>query len=386
MNKKFSKELEKKFQKDLGAEKTRAARDVSVTAAVIFTVFGIVDLVFLTYFNLHAWLVRSVVLSTTLYVVYLALWRKDIFLRYYNLLIIFEYLVFGLSVQGIALVSPPEHMSWKNYHPALILVTFALYTTTYLNPASAFFGGFLLLVSYFSMEIFTKGTGAASQTGFISNFVFLISANAVALISKKIMSRFSRSAFLLKRSLLEDISERKILEDKLREMASQDQLTGVLNRWRFMELAEHEHKRHRRSKKSMCIIMMDLDRFKNINDTFGHAAGDIILNEFAKNCLQQLRESDIVGRYGGEEFLALLPETSITTAMEIAERIRTSFQKMEIKSSGQIIPATVSMGVAVYDAEECDLEQFISRADSAMYEAKRSGRNTVRAHNVLTYP
>ncbi|MDH5654625.1 MAG: GGDEF domain-containing protein [Spirochaetia bacterium] len=385
MKEKFTKDLEKDFQNDLGEEKIKAARDVSIAAAVIYSIFGIVDLMFAPSLNIPAWIIRLTVLFMTLSVIYVTIRKSSFFLRQYNTIIIFEYFIFGLGVQGIAISSPPDHMSWQNYHPSLILITFALYTTTYLNSVYAVSTGLALIGSYIFTSIYFEGiTQINNTTHIISNIVFLLSTNAVALISKNIMQRFSRSAFLLKQDLLKDLSQRMMLEEKLRKMATRDMLTGTYNRWRFMEMAEHEFKRHSRNNNLLCFIMADLDNFKTINDTYGHYAGDKTLQLFSNICLEQLRDSDVICRYGGEEFLFLLPETSFSDAFDISERIRKIFESRSILFNHNTIKSTVSMGISTMEKSDPCVEDIILRADQALYDAKRSGKNIVKIANHIS--
>jgi len=124
-------------------------------------------------------------------------------------------------------------------------------------------------------------------------------------------------------------------------------------------------------------MMLDLDHFKQINDNYGHQVGDQILQEFANRCKDSVREIDLVGRYGGEEILILLPETELIPTVKIAERICSAVARTPIKASQQEISVTVSIGVAVKDENTVDLETLIARADQAMYIAKHKGRNRV---------
>ncbi len=130
-------------------------------------------------------------------------------------------------------------------------------------------------------------------------------------------------------------------------------------------------------KRPFCCMMLDLDHFKHINDQYGHLIGDQVLQEFATRCNSSVREVDLVGRYGGEELIILLPETDRKTSMQVAERLRTSIASTPIKVFDKEISVTVSIGVAAEDENTTDLETLIARADQAMYIAKHKGRNRV---------
>jgi diguanylate cyclase (GGDEF)-like protein len=122
--------------------------------------------------------------------------------------------------------------------------------------------------------------------------------------------------------------------------------------------------------------MLDLDHFKEVNDRFGHSAGDEVLRRFVHMLQQRVRKFDIVGRLGGEEFSILLPETPLDQAQVLAERIRASMQKMQFRFCGQEVTVTVSLGVSQYESKQL-LKDFLQQADEALYEAKRKGRNQV---------
>ncbi len=125
-------------------------------------------------------------------------------------------------------------------------------------------------------------------------------------------------------------------------------------------------------------MMLDLDHFKRINDSFGHANGDMVLIEFYRTCQQLVRESDTITRYGGEEFLVLLPETQLHQAVDLAERIREAVAEIELEANGGIIRLTVSIGVVEWDAERFKtIEDMLECADEALYNAKNNGRNQV---------
>ncbi|HNY25899.1 MAG TPA: diguanylate cyclase [Candidatus Sumerlaeota bacterium] len=171
-------------------------------------------------------------------------------------------------------------------------------------------------------------------------------------------------------------------QETIREMAVTDALTRLANRRSFFLAAEKEMGRARRYGLNLGCLMLDVDFFKKINDDYGHQAGDRILQEIAHVLKRLLRESDLVGRYGGEEFIALLPETGEDGAKQVAERIREAIAAERFQTdASQPIPVTLSVGVACFKGEESpeteNLDQIIKRADNALYRAKQTGRNRV---------
>jgi len=179
------------------------------------------------------------------------------------------------------------------------------------------------------------------------------------------------------RSIGNDITSRKKLEEDLRVMASIDQLTGVLNRRRLIEISQVEFKKCQKTNQKLALLLIDIDRFKRVNDLYGHAVGDKALQNVATLCNKSLRKSDYMGRLGGEEFAILFPQTSLNEAEKMAERLRKSIEKAPINIEEQKIKLTISIGVAAYKKEDEDITVLINRADQAMYQAKRSGRNRV---------
>ena len=174
-----------------------------------------------------------------------------------------------------------------------------------------------------------------------------------------------------------DISARKRMEDRLTTLSRTDSLTGVYNRQYFMDQSEEVIKVMRRYKHPASMMLADLDHFKSINDRYGHHAGDLALNAFVQVCRETIRESDIFGRMGGEEFAITLPETPLQSAAVLAERIRKATAEMDITLDGQTIKLTVSIGLVELSAEDQSLKAILHRADQAMYQAKEKGRNRV---------
>jgi diguanylate cyclase (GGDEF)-like protein/PAS domain S-box-containing protein len=167
------------------------------------------------------------------------------------------------------------------------------------------------------------------------------------------------------------------LHAEVQKLAITDALTGLYNRRGLFELGQREVERSRRYKRPLVAIMMDVDRFKFINDYYGHATGDQVLQTVAKRCSDNMRRIDILGRLGGDEFTFLLPETDMFTASNVAERVRQTVAERPVVTEDTSINVSVSLGVARATSATPDLDVLISRADAAMYVAKREGRNRV---------
>lgn len=170
------------------------------------------------------------------------------------------------------------------------------------------------------------------------------------------------------------------LEQRILHLACVDMLTGTLNRRFFMERMEAEIQRAKRKKSPLSLVLADIDYFKKINDTYGHQAGDLVLQRFAE-CLQaSSRAYDLVGRYGGEEFMICLPGTELAQAASVAERMRREVEDMKNESKGlsMTILITASFGVTCLgDGSDEEVDSLIRKADEALYKAKAEGRNRV---------
>jgi two-component system, cell cycle response regulator len=165
--------------------------------------------------------------------------------------------------------------------------------------------------------------------------------------------------------------------EQLRIQATHDSLTGLFNRRAIEEALDREATRCRREKKPVGVILADVDHFKLINDTYGHQAGDAVLQEIARRMSASLRAYDSVGRYGGEEFLVVVPGSDLAAAAELAERLRQGIAAQPVSTDSAMIPVTVSLGVAVSVDQPGGLEDLLRRADEALYAAKDRGRNRV---------
>ncbi|MCX7172578.1 MAG: diguanylate cyclase [Proteobacteria bacterium] len=178
-------------------------------------------------------------------------------------------------------------------------------------------------------------------------------------------------------AVFQDITRRKETERELVRLATTDPLTGIANRRRFIEQLEMEHARVRRFGGFAALLMLDLDFFKRVNDTYGHALGDAVLCHFAALAESHLRRVDLFGRLGGEEFGILLPGTDLAGATEFAERFRQHVADNPVPGDKEPVSYTVSIGVTEFDAQDSDPDSVLARADRALYLAKERGRNRV---------
>jgi diguanylate cyclase (GGDEF)-like protein len=177
--------------------------------------------------------------------------------------------------------------------------------------------------------------------------------------------------------IAEDITDKKQLESELQRLATTDALTRSSNRRHFFEGAEQEFEQARQQGTPLSFLMLDIDDFKVINDTYGHQEGDNVLQHIADSGRAALRRGDLFGRIGGEEFAAVFPGCTPQMALQVAERVQREIQSLSFNHDGQTFGITVSQGLTSLTAEDESVENLFARADAAMYEAKRQGKNRI---------
>ncbi|MBA4397992.1 MAG: GGDEF domain-containing protein, partial [Syntrophus sp. (in: bacteria)] len=180
----------------------------------------------------------------------------------------------------------------------------------------------------------------------------------------------------LRRSLSISKAEQAKYIEIIEVMAIRDALTGLHNRRHVLELLDHEKNRSSRGGGIFCVAMLDIDHFKNVNDIYGHQTGDAVLQAVAAVMKNSLRNAELCGRYGGEEFLIVMTQTDIKSAFIGAERVRTQIENIPFPAIGSDFKVTASIGISEYKMRE-DIDSTIARADEALYRAKKGGRNRV---------
>jgi diguanylate cyclase (GGDEF)-like protein len=206
--------------------------------------------------------------------------------------------------------------------------------------------------------------------GIRSSIISLILANIVGIIISTRLYGYRRNQFISQ----EELKQAKL---EIERIALIDPLTNLPNRRKLFEAISEEFNRFKRKKQPFSLLYLDLDHFKTINDTYGHAGGDQLLIHFANLLKNELRETDTAGRLGGEEFAVLLPETGVTAASRIAERIRDAMHDLTVPTSKGTMQTTLSIGVAEMTESDSSTDAVLRRADEALYKAKNNGRNVV---------
>ncbi len=214
--------------------------------------------------------------------------------------------------------------------------------------------------------------------------LLLIMANAVGFFALLRLEKLQRTQFALlqeervqNQQMAEEIAHRKSLEAQLRRVAERDGLTGLDTRRHFMARAEALLRRSRHERAPFSLFMIDVDHFKTFNDTWGHSQGDRVLTAIAGTCMSSLRPQDVIGRFGGEEFVVALPDTPSEDARRVAERLQSKVANLPVNEEMPGQRLTVTIGIAGVARGEADLPSLIQHADRALYVGKRDGRNRV---------
>lgn len=247
----------------------------------------------------------------------------------------------------------------------------------------AFAGGIYAVV----ITLVTRWAMGSSKANLIGLFFVLMLPFVLGTATAMRLGVSQRKQFALlsqteeiNQALALEIDRRRALELKLTEMAATDPLTGLYNRREYEMLFTHEIERARRANTPLSVCIVDLDHFKKVNDSYGHGAGDEVLRRTANLLKDKLRSMDIIGRLGGEEFIILLPETTIEQAAMIGNRLLDALALTDIHTNAAIIKVTATIGITRLLENDPDFNAIIQRADEALYRGKETGRNRVETN------
>src|SRR5690349_743606 len=276
----------------------------------------------------------------------------------------------SLTVLGLLLFNftRPANLLTTTYD---VIILFAIYILSPLRisytVALAFvFSAGTLLLDYF----YKTGTDSAAFNTLVTAQIIV---HALGLVSSLQIQSYRRKSF-------KAYMQEKDAKEMVAYLANIDSLTKSLTRRQSFNIAESEFLRFSRYRRSLSMLVLDADHFKNVNDTYGHYAGDLVLRNLSLVVLEQKRAQDTFGRLGGEEFGLLLPETNLDQAKIVAERVQKTWEQTPCSLDGYLIYSTVSIGVAEANKDDKTFEDVLRRADRMMYKAKEAGRNTVAAN------
>jgi len=318
---------------------------------------------------------RSATLVLGLFAAYIA-WNTKLN-RYFSPVIIVYMIMIDISESIEAVVQ--FNSGTGMVVPMAIIIVLMYYLFIPVRFVIALIPSVFMSVAYTSSIAFFTN----AETSYVVNLlIFFLLANIYGVFHMTTFNRIRRNEFhaLIEQQRLNDKLHKEIVirreaEHRLFGLATIDDLTGIHNRRHFMELFMHEIKRAHRYNNLLSLMMLDVDYFKSVNDTYGHVVGDIVLKHLAKMIQANLRELDIVARFGGEEFIVLLPNTDLKSAHEVAERICLIVSETPIDISEAMLTISVSIGVVTLCKSCNSMEAMIKVADDALYKAKKDGRN-----------
>lgn len=276
----------------------------------------------------------------------------------------------------------PEVTTWTIGVTLIVLISMFIFIPSRAVPtlAAALFG---IVGTLYALHV--RGSSAGSL---VALSIILLFPTIIGYVAGLRLQKVQRQQFALlsqvtdaNKALGEEISRREELEIELKRQATTDPLTGLFNRRQYELLFERERQRNRRHDYHLSLCVVDLDHFKQVNDKYGHDLGDKVLQFVSKLLLDTLRQSDIVGRFGGEEFILLLPDTNIEQAVVVVNRVRQKLESSPLVAGGTIINLTGTFGVTQVTEADAQIEDVIRRADKALYDGKNAGRNQVVAAN-----
>ena len=282
--------------------------------------------------------------------------------------------LFGLLVAALEF---PLWISFTVYIASTLNITISRGVKGMLVSQLLFVSGALVSIALLGWHFSPDTRLPATLLCLMGNLVYMISIGITAFARNQQLRTIRENLRASERTLSQQLSDIKVLQSKLQEQASRDPLTGLYNR-RFLEtIAGREVARCDRDHQHMAVMMIDVDHFKKVNDTHGHAGGDEVLKMLSALFLEKVRATDVPCRYGGEEFLLLFPGMTAEIAMVRADQCRSTFAERTVEFGGAPIQCTISIGVAIYPNHGESMDALTRCADLALYRAKKQGRNRV---------
>lgn len=375
-------EREKAYRDDYYVRSLGQIRVALVLGVAMYALFGVLDGYLIPYAAGTAWLIRYAIVVPLGAIVF-ALSYTRYFRAWMEGLIAFVVLVGSVGIVAMAAIaeSPGNYL----YYAGLLLaVTFNL---TFLRPRFPIATA-LAWITFALYEITAVWGGRVPIAILVNNTVFFAAFNVVDMLANYSLESLVRSDFLQRQIIQEQAHrlEENLFEVELRRREAEahaqiDPLTGLYNRRHFFAMLDYACNGDRRTPRDLSVLIMDLDHFKHVNDTFGHLVGDQVLQSVAQIMRFGIRQGDVPCRYGGEEFAILLPQANLTVATMVGERLREIVERTTIPTDKGPILITTSVGVASLTDDEEGFEALLERADGALYTAKREGRNRVRVAN-----
>ena len=371
--------LEKTFQQDYFEKTLLQVRLTLLFGTFLYGMFGILDCLVIPEIKHYAWFIRFALISPLLLFTYI-LTYTSFYRKWMRVCLFLAGLASGAGIVVMIILAPfpGNHLYYSG-----VLLCVLFYFVFVPNFIVASLLSWSLFVLYLAMVIFCSHI---TLPALMNNATAFLAFNFTGMFASYTFERYMRSDFLQRRTIherTEELGAALLDVEKARGEAEAlsllDPLTGLYNRRHFFSVAEQELERNARNHHCLAVIMLDIDHFKSINDSHGHRAGDMVLQEVAQNIRETIRITDTPCRYGGEEFAILLPETDLAASELIGCRLQQVIEAMRIETGAGTILITTSVGIAsLTEGDYTKADVLVEMADQALYEAKKAGRNQVK--------
>ncbi len=375
--------IEASFRDDFFTKTISQLRWNVLLGAFLYGILGIIDYLIMPEIRQKAWIIRYCIVCPAIMCVYLCSFTRY-FRKLAQPLLIAGGIISSAGALALNIISPPPVVYL--YYTGVLLCLVFYYSCLGMRYTTSGILSWSTLLLYIAMISWKADIPAPYL---IHNILVILAFNIIGIRGSYLRERYMRSDFFHRQTALEKKEELKtaLFEvEKARreaeEISRMDPLTNLFNRRHFLSVANHELENNCQYTNCLSVIMIDIDHFKEINDSYGHEAGDLVLLAIADIIKKTLRRSDIPCRYGGEEFVIVLPGTDLASAFSIGKRLRENIETTTVYTDKGNIPVTASVGISsISEDSEGKIDLWIKRADQALYEAKQAGRNQVRVWN-----
>ncbi len=376
-------EIETSFQNDFFSKTISQLRWNILFGAFLYGILGVIDYLIMPEFRQKAWVIRYGFVCPAILIIYFSSFTRY-FRKCAQQLLIAGGIASSAGAVALNVISPSPVIYL--YFTGVLLCLIFYYSFVGMRYTTSTIISWCTFLIYIAVIIWKE---LIPTPYLMHNILVLLAFNITAMRGSYLRERYMRSDFLHRQTVLEKKEElRTALRDvekarrEAEEISRIDPLTNLYNRRHFLSVASIELENKGIHPNYLSVIMIDIDHFKKINDTYGHDAGDLVLLSIAEIIRNTVRRSDIPCRYGGEEFVVVLPGTDLESAVAIGKRIRENIESTTVKTDKGFIPVTASVGISsMHEDSYGAIDMWIKRADEALYEAKQAGRNQVRVWN-----
>lgn len=368
-------QLEREFALEYNRRHLPYLQFALLAGLFLYSVFGVLDALVAESVKYQLWFIRFAIAAPVMLVLLaLIAMRRDWVVRRKESLTAVGSTIGGLGIVAMTVITHQIGVSY--YYAGLMLVIMYVFGFLRMRCIAAFSAGAAMVVAY---EIAVVVNPVVTAIDAVSSSFFVLSSAIIGMFTCYILERHERQRFVDLRTIDQDKQQLALLNRNLRDLALHDYLTGLLNR-RLLDARLGEALAvYKRYGTECCLMLIDLDGFKEVNDRYGHAVGDEVLRAVARTLLQHVRETDLVYRYGGDEFCVLMPNTRAETTFFIGNRILDSLRRLQVLDGGGTLSVGFSAGCVEIDGRFANIAALLAEADRLLYRAKREGKGRLVA-------